>query len=166
MITTEWITNFDLKPFAEQMKQEQQVKKLFAMRRFANDAKDEVIKYINVKKRRKSRPDKAKTDTLEHNIRVHEGITGPGEFFWGIGNRQVLSSFVPYWYRLNYGFLPPKSVGYFGGSKPPIPGAGGDFWNAKKGGYLLEPKKRYPGMHYWEHLSNYIGSMIQVVMQT
>lgn len=115
------------------------------------------------------------TGNLAKAIKFY-GKTGAGFISWGIGKISYLTTKVPYWYVVNYGFMttgerfiPKGGLGYFNGGRAPdssLIGSGTERWHGTETeatlgenfGFYLKPKTPVRPINYIQATQHQLGA--------
>lgn len=115
-------------------------------------ATDYMKSIIKVRTRRQRKP--GKKSILSYIQGYYNSPIARGSFYYGIGKISLLNSKAPYWNRIDKGFLPPSTTGYFkdryGRSVyPPKIGISSTqvFYPSRKH-WRMTPRNKFQGMRY------------------
>lgn len=105
----------------------------------------------HIKKTKKRTPSK---NTLENSIKIYKRKKSGSLYVVGVGKFSYLDAHAPYWRVLDKGgVVPPKKVGFFGGSNPPMSryrgtGVGTERFTEDLNGFVMTPKNPIPAFKY------------------
>lgn len=115
-------------------------------------------------------------NTIEASSKILEEKTPDGHYKQRLllGNKTFLKQHAPYWRFLNYGGIPPTTIGYFGKGYPPKGGGRDVFhYTGNYGGrpvksfknFLMVPKKPVTGIHYLEEMAKVFEIELALIRQ-